>query len=352
VLREFGFLQADLYDYGLALSTLQQAAKRLPADGELKKAIAECLFRLHRYEESLAAYEEVVAAGADADTYDSYTTLAESLGKPDKVIAGLQGKLASTNLVAGMDYMRLAHLHARQGQTNQMRQAMQVGLSRFPEDPGLRLQLANALSDQRQWLEAARTLAPHPDLRTDPEIGGMYLSLLVQAQDFRSAAAYLASKPSPAVTNSVGYLEAAAQVHESEKAFETTLSIYARLRAERPDELRHTLNYGRMLAVLNRQKEAEAILHSLLGHTEPEVLKLAAEVYTAARKYRLAEQYQKRYLATNPPELHKEYGFLGDIRLSRGDKVNARRAYQRGLDHLYAKLAAEKGPAVSGLVRP
>ena len=99
-----------------------------------------------------------------------------------------------------------------------------------------------------------------------------------------------------------------------------------------------------------KKKEAGQLLSRIIHPQKPETLKFAAEVYSDAGKYKLAEKYQDLYLKTSPAQVPQAYGFLGDIRLSRGDKVNARRAYQKGLDALLDQTsrAAPAPPSQAG----
>jgi predicted negative regulator of RcsB-dependent stress response len=64
-----------------------------------------------------------------------------------------------------------------------------------------------------------------------------------------------------------------------------------------------------------------------------------AQVLATSGYYKEAEKWQQRYVATRPSDLPQAYGFLGDVRLSRGDRVNARRAYQKGLDSMMHSIS-------------
>jgi tetratricopeptide (TPR) repeat protein len=206
------------------------------------------------------------------------------------------------------------------------------------------LQTAYALAAENQLPDAVKVLAEHPDLRKSPEVIQFYLMLLVQGQQIKEAKAFLGSGIAPELLETPALLGLRAQVAEADDRLDEASGIFARLHQAEPKNTEYGLNHARLLAARGKTAEAKQVLALYEDDPNPEILKLFAMVYNAAGDYPTAEKYQRRYLATRPKEMPQSWGFLGDILLSRGDKLNARRAYQRGLNEMLADIARQAKP--------
>lgn len=58
----------------------------------------------------------------------------------------------------------------------------------------------------------------------------------------------------------------------------------------------------------------------------------------ALRDYKRAAGHQRAFVASQPEDPARAWGFLGDILLARGDKHGARVAYQRAIQEMLRAL--------------
>ncbi len=337
---EFGRLLLDLYDYTAAKQVYGRAVALRTDDLGAIKGLAEAHFHLGEYEQAFVLYRRGALELRSDETLENYINVAESLGKLDEVIRGLDQRMQRATNALARDYDLLAFVYNQKGDANQVLATLKRGLEKLPDDDGLRLQATYALADRQDFLQAAAMLAPHRELRSQRELARLYVSLLVQGQAHLEADRFLNSGVADAILLWPGLMEVRAQILEALDQNAAAAELYARLHTGDPATPRHALNHARLLAMLGRLKEAEAILRPLLeGRLSAETLKLAAQVLAAAGKYRDAEKYQRLYLETQPSERPQALGFLGDILLSRGDKPNARRVFL----HAIAEMEREAG---------
>lgn len=344
LVNEYASFEAAMFEFEKAAKLYEQALKLRPEDVNTRKALAEVYLLLGDYDAALALYEKLAEDTKDELVMNRYVTLAESLGKIDNVRRGLRRKIEVAAGAVPQDYMRLAYFENMATQRAEYLRVLQDGVKRFPNDPALRLQTAYALASENEYGSAVELLAAHPDLRTSPEVIQFYLTLLIQTQRIQEARAFLRSEIKPELLETPALLGLRAQVAEVDEQLDEASAIYARLHQAQPQDLEYGMNHARLLAARGKTAEAKQVLALYEDDPNPEILKLSAMVYNAAGDYRTAEKYQKRYLETRPKELPQSWGFLGDILLSRGDKLNARRAYQRGLNEMLADIARQAKP--------
>jgi predicted Zn-dependent protease len=337
---EFAQFLIDLSEFEPALDQIRIALSQAPDDHRLLLASADALVWLGRFQEAYPVYRSLADHAPLGEALDKFVVLAQSLGRLAEAAASLEAGLAARDQVGARDYAHIAELKFTVGDLAGMRRTLETGLDRFPTNGLLRLQMAYALSDLGDQLRAARQLEHHPDLRTKPEVLAFYLSLLVQAQDFRRAGDFLARAVAPEVLADRRIMELHADVLEASNRPAQAASLYALLHNQFPNHIQYTVNLARLWSGVGRVRDAEALLEPLLDQPSAEILHLAAQVYAAGRQHKKAEQYQRRYLALLPVKPAQAWGFLGDILLARGDKTNARRAYRRGADQLEHALQA------------
>lgn len=333
LLMEYGQVLFDLQEFERALRVFDRASKERPLEVPPRAARADLLVNLGRYREAMDAYRALARETKDDALGRKAVDLAESLGQIGLLTEALEQRIAQGNAGA-RDYLRLANTHVLSGRRKDARRVLESGVKAIPEATDLRLQAAYAASSDGDYLDAARILEVHPGLRRDADAIELYVSVLVLAQDFPRASAFLATVENPSALERVGVMETAAQIYEANKRLKEALGAYERLFRARPGNLPYRLNYARLLASTGNRKDALALLRGIEEGANPDVLKRLAQVYSAAGDARRAEQLQRRYLATRPVDEAQAWGFLGDLLLTAGDRANARRAYQRGLDHL------------------
>jgi predicted Zn-dependent protease len=329
--EEYGRLLLDLFEYPAAKALFAEALQNLPQNKIVRRGLAEALFRVGDFKSSLDQYEVLVDQQADAASVENYITLAETLGRMHNVIAGLRRQIQTADATS-REYQRLAYFEHLQGRDQAMREVLVQGANRFPEDETLVMKAAYALGDAKHYVEAAELMKNHRELRKNPEIVRYYVGLLVQSQKYKEAQAFLENSVEKSLLERPGLAEVLAQIAEANSKPRDALEIFGRLRKLDPSNVRYTMNYARLLSTQGRMKEAEVVIRPHLTHPTAEILKLAAQVYAEMGQYKTAEEYQRQYLATAPVERGEAWGFLGDVLLSRGDKVNAHRAYEQGLN--------------------
>jgi predicted Zn-dependent protease len=132
--------------------------------------------------------------------------------------------------------------------------------------------------------------------------------------------------------------ERCALAYEALRDFAAAEQLWRALLAAKPDDASRVADLCRVLLLRGRTKEASALLETLLRQPTPPLLRLAAEVASAAGNLRAAEKYQRAYLAAVRDAPASEWSTLGDIRLSRGDRFGARSAYAEALRRMQARL--------------
>jgi predicted negative regulator of RcsB-dependent stress response len=65
---------------------------------------------------------------------------------------------------------------------------------------------------------------------------------------------------------------------------------------------------------------------------------MAAQLLAGTRDFKRAAIYQRAFVASQPEDAGRAWGFLGDILQARGDKLGARVAYQRAIQEMLKSL--------------
>ena len=338
LLKEYARLQVDLAHYEKALPVLQRILQREPADATTLGTLAECQFRLGDYTTSLATYQRLLEKAPDRTVVEGLLTLAESMGKLDIAAAALEEWLRRAPQPSAKDLQRLAFFHDSAGQTEKLRAVLQRGVELFPEDATMRRQFVYALSDNRQFSEAADVLRLHPGLRGDEELLKFYFSLLLQAKRLTEAERFVTTELTPELVEKLGLIAVVASVYEANGNFPAALALYEKLNRQDPTNVPHGLAYARLLVRANRQRDALAVLQRFADGAPPAAHELSAQVLAGLRDFKRAAAHQRAFVATQPDDPARAWGFLGDILLARGDKQGARVAYQRAVQEMLRAL--------------
>jgi tetratricopeptide (TPR) repeat protein len=338
VLKEFARLQLDLAHFDRALPLLLRIQQQQPADTATLGSLAECYFRLGDYAKSLALYQQLVQRAPDKANVEGLLILAESMGKVEVAAEGLELWLARTPEPTSRDFQRLAYLQSIAGRQEKFRETLQRGLKRFPGDPVMRKQLVYALSDDGQFSEAADALRAHPELRGDEELTKFYIGLLLQAKRLTDAEQFVTAELTPELVEKLGLIASVASVYEANGNWQAAMALYEKLHLKEPTNASHGLAYARLLVRANRQRDAITVLQRYLDKAEPATHELAAQLLAATRDFKRAAAHQRAFVASQPDDPGRAWGFLGDILLARGDKLGARVAYQRAIQEMLRSL--------------
>ena len=344
LLIEYGTFLHALSEFTPAYEAFTKAAKLRPDDLQILSSLAEIQFRLANYDQSLKDYEALLRVSNEPDVFEKYINLAESLGDLDGIVTGLRTKITRKVNVSPYDFERLAVFLNIQGKNSAYFETLEEVLVHYPEEKNLRETAAYAYSDAGEYPDAVRLLEKHPDLKTNSRLVRFYLGVLVALKEFEKAQTFLASGLDETLLDLSAVLEVRAYVYEASGNVPESVRIYGRLHEKDPRSARYALNYGRLLSGLGRTKEAQALIGPFLENATPEVLRLAAQVYSAVGDYKSAEKYQRRFL-DSPPQPYEQpqaWGFLGDLLSVRGDKRSAKKAYSEGVHAIFRTLASAK----------
>ena len=339
---ELARMNRELYDFAAAARGYRRAHELRPHEEYPRRGLAEALVLDGQFETALDVYVELARTTDDDEVLDPLFRLAESLGRYDSMVLAFRAKLERTESPVPRDYELLAYAYELTGRAELRRDVLADGLRRFPGHNALRLQLAFVLAAERRFPEAQRTLAVHARLADDPIVATLYLEMMRANDDRVAERAYLSLPLAPAVRDDESVLDHLADAHEALGDLAVAERMRRDLLARRPSDFSHLASLASLLSAQGRYAEARALIGPLLARPNPPVLRLAAEVFAAAGDPRAAERYQLAYLAAVRSAGATEWGALGDIRLSRGDRAGAKRAYAEGLRRLHATLA-DKG---------
>lgn len=334
---EYGTLLMNLFEFADAERVFAEAKGLQPEALAPDKALAEIKYRRGDYDGALAAYRSLVSRTKDEDAIKAYVTLAESLGRVDAIIDGLRRQVSQTK--SAYDFERLAFNLNSLGRTNDYVATLEEGLRANPANAELTMRLAYALADRGEYGRAIALLSGDAALRRSREMANLYLSALIRAQKLKEADAFLRSGVAREILEDTETLGLRAQVAEGLNQLPEAMRLFERLHAGNLGSSYIALNYARLLAANGRSKEAAKILEPFLEKPSDETLALAAQIFSEAGNYKSAEEWQRKFIAKNPSA--RAWGFLGDILLSRGDKINARRAYQKAADAMVKEIAAK-----------
>lgn len=338
LLKEYSRLLLDLAHYDRALPVLLRLQKQQTNDVVTLGELAECYFRLGDYAKSLTHYQQVVQRAPDKTSVEGLLTLAESMGQLGVAADGLEYWLGRNPQPTSKDYQRLAYFQGVANRPAKVREALQRGVERFPQDPTLRRQLVYSLSDDGQFSAAADVLRPHPELRSDDELTKFYLSLLLQAKRLTDAEQFVTRELTPELVEKLGLIASVASVYEATGNWQAAMALYEKLHRQDAANVSHGLAYARLLVRANRQRDALAVLQRYADNTEPATHELAAQILAATRDFKRAAAHQRAFVASQPEDAGRAWGFLGDILSARGDKLGARVAYQRAIQEMLRAL--------------
>lgn len=337
LLVEYGSFLHVLSEFAPAYEAFTKASALKPDDPEILRPLAEIQFRMGDYQASLRDYGTLLETSTELDVFENYFNLAESLGDLDGIIRGLRIKTDRGISVSPFDYERLAAFINIKGDRAGYLRTLEASLLRYPDQVNLRETTAYAYSDGGDYARAIRHLEKHPNLRTNSRLVRFYASVLVQLKEFEKAEAFFTSGLDPEMLDTPLILEIRAYLYEAAGRIQDSTDLYSRLHDKDPGNARYALNYGRLLTSLGRTKEAQKLIQPFLDAATPETLRLAAQILSAVGDYRLAESYQRRFLATPPQpfERPQAWGYLGDLLAVQGDKRNAQKAYRRSLTEMF-----------------
>ncbi len=342
-LVEAAHLQSELYRFTDAEALLRSAITLRATDLGLRRELAENLVAQGRNIDALALYRELAIESDAEEIIGPYIRIAESLGRYDDFTKGLRRRIDRMPNPTARDYVLLSYGYEVAEQPAQRQAALDEGLRRLGKGDDLHFLRAITLSAEKKYAAAQAALTPHSGLHTESAVASLYLELLRLNNDTAGERRYLAEPFSPELLKDEAILERIARARESLRDYAEAERIWRQLLALHPNEFERAASLARVLLLRNHAAEANRLLAPFLRSPTPPILKLAAEIAEAAGDHRAAEKYQLAYLEAVRSAPAQDWGALGDIRLSRGDRTGAKRAYAEALRRLLAQLNAKGG---------
>ena len=343
VIVESAHLQNELYRFTAAEALLRRAVQLRPTDLSLRREIADLLVAQNRHADALTLYRQLAQESDSEEILGPYVRLAESLGRYDDFTRGLRRRIDRGPTASARDYLLLAYGYELADDPVRRQATLDEALARTTDRDALRVQLAFSLSGEKKYAAAQSTLAPHTALHADATAATLYLELLRLNNDTATERRYLAEPLAPAIAHDGTLLERVAHAREALRDFAAAEQIWRELLALRPTEFDYAASLARVLLIRHHAGEAHRLLAPFLREPTPAIFQLAAETAEVAGDHRAAEAYQLAYLEALPTASANDWGALGDIRLSRGDRTGAKRAYAQALLRLHAQIAAKTG---------
>ncbi|MGI9242552.1 MAG: tetratricopeptide repeat protein, partial [Verrucomicrobiales bacterium] len=291
---ELGGMWDACSDLEQALEAYRKGSAANPDDDSLHKRIARTLVSLGRFEEALDYYGEMVRY--DRKDLTQYLTLATNLGDSVSTNDALRKWFTLPGDRRSIDYLRLARSYGALGQYDQMVTVYERAIDAFPNERGIRIELAGELSRMRRHSDVMRVLAS-PELREDPEAVSLHLSAAVASKQFKSGLAFSGNNAENRMALPISAKLPLAEIYYQTGSVSKSTRLYSSIpKSELPTLTRATLAFrGGRLA------ESESLL--------------------------------RRHLASNSKD-HRSWSFLASVYQAQRKKPEARDAYQRALDLL------------------
>ncbi len=339
LLQEYGQLLLDLGHYEEAVKIFARLRRLAPDDVLAWKAMAESQFRSGDFETTLQTYASLVRAHPDRSQLENHLRLAESLGRIDEAADLLEDYMRLTNKRSTADYQRLIYFYGVLGNRVKLEETLRDAHGRFPTDLSIRKGLIYALIDSKKPGDAADLLADYPDVIADSELSRLYLGLLMEAKRFQEAENFITQRLPEEMLQEKEILEMLGSIYYTTGNKQGALDLYGRLHSMEPGNVTFAMAYAQYLVDFKRFQEAQQVLERIPEGSEPRALKMVAQIYADAKDYKKAARYQRKYLSTNPKDSARDWGFLGDILATTGDKPGARRAYLKAISQLLTLIA-------------
>lgn len=337
---ELAVLETELYRYDEASKWLQRAKAEGDLSPTTRRKLGDAWVAIGEYDLALVEYREVAEQTGLVDDFGSYFRLARSVGAYDDFVAGLEGVIQSEEAEAS-DYLTLAYGYQLLGDEDNSRVALRQGMKRFPQNAEMPMRLAYAYSDEKRYRDAQDVLVLHPRLGDDVEPTRLYLILMRLNEDAAAETAFLSRKLSKEVWADPESKQHIARIHSLQGRPAEAERLLRELHDQFRDDWEITADLIYALQLQSKNKEAEKLLKPLLREGTAEAWRLAADVAVQLGDYGKAETYQNNYLKLVDPIAATDWGALGDIRLSRGDRIGSKRAYTRALREIQLSLLSE-----------
>lgn len=337
---EVATLEIELFRYDEASKWLERVKVSGLRDVATRRKLADAWTGMGEFELAMEEYRSVAEETRDTDDFGNYIRLARGIGAYEDFVAGLISVVESDQAEVS-DFLTLAYGYQLLGQDELAKKTLRDGIDRFPKNTEMPMRLAYAYSDAKRYREAQEAVRLHPDLGQAVEPTRLYLILMRLNNDTAQEREFLKREFPPQVWADPESKQMLARANLALGNLPVAERLLRELHREVPEDWDVTADLVLVLQQTGKIKEAKALLVPLLASDSAEALKLAAEVSAALGEWGEAERLQLRYLAKVSPGVATDWGALGDIRLSRGDRRGAKQAYRRALREFQLDLLAD-----------
>lgn len=336
---ELAVLEIELYRYAEAAKWLQRVKSEGQGTPSTRRKLGDAWTAMGEFNLALDEYRAVAEATGLLDDYGSYFRLARGVGAHEDFVAGLEG-IIRKDAAEPANYLTLSYGYQLLGDEDRSRATLREGMVRFPKNEDMPMRLAYAYSDEKRYREAQEVLGLHPELGRKIEPTRLYLILMRLNEDVVAEKRFLQRKLPDVVQNDPESKQHLARIHSTQGRLDVAERMLRELHDSFPTDWDLSAELIYVLQRRGKHEAAQLLLEPLLVEGSAQAWRLAADVAIQMGEYVNAEGYQVKYLALVSPALPTDWGALGDIRLSRGDRVGAKRAYTRALRELQLTLLA------------
>jgi Flp pilus assembly protein TadD len=331
VMEEYGRTLQRQQAYESALSIWKSLQELKPEDEAVRGHIAEIYYLLGDFENSLRTYQQLAKRSTDLAAILKYVTLADSLGELQSLGEATARAMELKKQAAPEDFVRLAYTLNLLGADAKRQGVLERGLTLFPTNDTLRIQLAVLLVEKDEGGRALPIMARSHSLKTDLNALRLYLELLIASGNYAAAETFLETGIAEKLLDTQSIVLLRAIIYERNQNNAAAERIHENLYRQHPGENSYALGYLRILIRLGKAPAARKILQSMLKAPTPEILREAARVNAELGDFKEAEKLQALAMEPLGKASLQDWSDLGDIRFSAGNRSAARRAYRQAL---------------------
>ena len=323
-------LAFESFYYERAEEYYREAIRQMPTELRLHKRLGESLYLASQYEEAFDFYKNYIEtqANADLEMVETFSRLAQSLGRYDDVSAGLERVLALKEKPLSGDFLSLARNYYYRKEYKKQSTVLEAALDDYPEDSSLVYFLGLSYSAQKEYLRAASMIEGKQKSLEDPKVFQLFIEILIANQDYKKALNVARGGIERGAFESTAMKQNLAQIYEGNQMYAKALELLEELHADDPSDRNSGLALANVLSTLGRKDEAKRILKPFLENPNAQVLQAAAALAAASGEFKQAEEYQLAYLDLAEEPTFYDFGFLGDIRLELGEPNQAKQDYE------------------------
>ncbi|MDB4796689.1 tetratricopeptide repeat protein [bacterium] len=327
---EMSDLAFESFYYDRAEKHYRRAIELLPSELGLRKRLGESLYLDSRYEEAFDYYKDYLESNDsfDLEMVQTFSRLAQSLGKYDDVSAGLVEVLKLKENPNSEDFLALARNYYYRKDYGKQSVVLEQALDTFPDDSSLVYFLGLSYSAQKQFLQVSAMIEKNQKSLEDPKVYQLYVEVLIANQEYKKALKVAQGALTKEAFESTAMKQNLAQIYEGNQMYLKASEVLRELHRSDPSDQSSGLALANVLSTMGKRDEAKKILAPYLEQPSPSVLQTAAALAAMSGEFKQAEEYQLAYLEMAEEPTFYDYGFLGDIRLELGEANQAKADYE------------------------